>query len=239
MFTQANKDIARYVDRGDYFRDSVQWYCKKFISPIPHWAYIFVIIIFMLYGTYIITTLFLSDLQVKKYPLPIYSVDQVKYFPHIKPLSEKKEPINVSISRYLTSSYVKAREEYNFANIGTEKGEFNKNFINSISSARTSYEYESYISNENPDSPIVRYKTFTIRNISIDDVVLVGRWDLPEKALIYYTADEISKDGSTNREKWISEITFSMNDLEKKKTEKESRAQLRFTVTSYKSKKLS
>ena len=121
MFTQANKDIARYVDRGDYFRDSVQWYCKKFISPIPHWAYIFVIIIFMLYGTYIITTLFLSDLQVKKYPLPIYSVDQVKYFPHIKPLSEKKEPINVSISRYLTSSYVKAREEYNFANIGTEK----------------------------------------------------------------------------------------------------------------------
>jgi len=106
MFSQANKDIARYVDRGDYFRDSLAWYCKKFVSPISHWAYIFVITVFLVYGTYIVTMLFLKDLVVKEYPLPIYSIDQVKYFPHIKPLSEKKEPINISISRYLTSKYV-------------------------------------------------------------------------------------------------------------------------------------
>jgi type IV secretory pathway component VirB8 len=238
MFTQANKDIARYVDRGDYFRDSLAWYNKKFLSPIPHWAYILVITVFLIYGTYIITLLFMEDLKVKEYPLPIYSVDQVKYFPHIKPLSTKKEPINVSIARYLTSQYVLAREKYDFNNLEKEEGIFDRNFIDAVSSARVSYEYDVMTSEENPNSPIVRYKSFTKRDISVDNVELIGKWDLPEKAVIYFTSVETSRDGESRSSKWRSEMFFSMNDLEAEKNKGVS-PRLRFTVTSYNTKMLS
>lgn len=238
MFTQANKDIARYVDQGDYFRDSLNWYCKKHLSPIPHWAYILVVALMLIYGAYTITMMFLQDLEVKQYPLPIYSIDQVKYFPYIKPLSTEKEPINVSISRYLASRYVIARERYSFKELGTEEGQYTRNFVRAVSSGRVTYEYDVMINEENPNSPIVRYKSFTTREITVNKVELIGKWDLPEKALVYFTATESSQDGEVVVNDFIAEMNFSITDLEAQRNKGES-PNLRFTVTSYTTKMLS
>jgi len=132
-----------------------------------------------------------------------------------------------------------SRETYDFTKLKNEEGLFDRNFIKSVSSARISYEYDVLTSEENPESPIVRYKSFVTRSISITDIELVGRWDLPEKASVYFTATETSKDGEINTSNWKSDVSFSMSDLEGQKNAKNTSPELRFTITTYSTKKLS
>lgn len=236
MIDPANKNIQRYVDTGDYFRDAVDWYCAKYISPMTHRSYLMVLIIVSIISAMSVFTLFFTSIEVKTYPLAIDAEDQVKFFPTVKALSTVQEPTNISVSRYLATRYVKGREEYKYNDFIGERGEFTRKMIQSMSSRRVFREYSDYVNPEiNADSPQVLYKSFIQRLIKVQNVQLLGSRVVPDKAIVKYEVNEKS-DTTESKSNWVAEISFSMIDLEKK--DEKGKPTLSFTVTAYKTYKL-
>lgn len=236
MIDPANKNIQRYVDSGDYFRDSVDWYCSKYVTPISQRIYMMIIVVFSIISAFTMFQLFFEDLVVKRYPIVLDSEDSVKYFPVIKAISEFKEPINISVARYLAGHYVRMREEYKYVDAIGEKGKAADQMIQGMSSRRVYREYADYMSPKtNADSPFVVYKNYVQKLISITNVELLGGYFLPDKAIVKYQVTEKHNDNDV-KSNWIAEISFSMLDLEKK--DSEGKSTLSFTITSYQTYKL-
>jgi type IV secretory pathway component VirB8 len=237
MLDQVNKNIQRYVDSGDYFKDAKEWYASKFLLPFSLRSYALLFFIVILFATYIMIELMKVDSAVKNMPFPMYAYDSVNYFPHIKPLTEVKEPINNSVARYMASKYVIFRESYNFNDTQGENKEISEKRIQALSSRRMYKEFIDYMNpDENPDSPLIRYKSQVKRVIEVKSVELFGQYDLPERASVTFEAIEKSKNGIDSTTTWQADIDFTMLDLEKK--DENGQSKLSFTVTNYTTNKL-
>lgn len=236
MIDPANKNIQRYVDSGDYFRDSLEWYYKKYVSHISIRAYLIILVLISILSGIAGITIFNTSTEVRNLALVVNAEDQIKYYPVVKALSTVKEPINISVARYLATLYVNGRESYKYRDITGEKGELTKKMIQSMSSRRVFREYSDFTNPEiNPDSPLILYKSFIQRIVNIKDVKFHGSRNLPDKAVVSFEAVEKS-DTNESKSNWVGEVSFSMQDLEKKNEKGES--ELTFTITSYKTYKL-
>lgn len=231
MNFQLLKNIQRYVDSGQYFEDAKTWYAGKFLMPYTERAVVLFLGLWVVAGTYLLMKTTVKDFEIKEYPFPIYALDQVKYFPYIKAISEIKEPINISVARYLASDYVKLREGYWSFDYLDENKDFLEKRIAALSSRRMYREYLNFIDPRlNPDSPLIKYKNQVQRNIAIKLVELSGAPGFPERAVITYTATERSAAGEVTTTH-MAEMNFTLLDLEKEK--KFGSNQIGFTVTSY------
>jgi type IV secretion system protein VirB8 len=237
MLDQVNKNIQRYVDSGDYFKDAKEWYASKFLLPFSLRSYALLFFITILFATYIMVELMKADSEVKNMPFPMYAYDSVNYFPHIKPLTEVKEPINNSVARYMASKYVLFRESYNYNDTQGENKEISEKRIQALSSRRMYKEFIDYMNpDENPDSPLIKYKSQVKRIIEVKSVELFGQYDLPERASVTFDAIEKSRSGIDSTTTWQADIDFTMLDLEKK--DENGQSKLSFTVTNYATNKL-
>lgn len=236
MNFQLLKNIQRYVDSGQYFEDAKKWYAGKYIMPYTERAVMLFLGLWVALGTYLLMQTTIQDFQVKEYPFPIYALDQVKYFPYIKPISKIKEPINISVARYLASEYVKLREGYWSIDFAEDNKDFHDKRISALSSRRMYREYLNFIDPRlNPDSPLIKYKNQVQRNITIKSIKLSGAPGFPERAVITYEATERSSAGETSST-FMAEMNFTLLDLEKEKMIGSN--QIGFTVTSYQTYKL-
>lgn len=236
MIDPANKNIQRYVDSGDYFRDSLEWYYKKYVSHISIRAYLIILLFVSIVSGLAAISIFNTSTEVRNLALVVNAEDPIKYYPVVKALSTVKEPINLSVARYLAALYVTGREAYKYRDVTGEKGELTTKMIQSMSSRRVFREYSDSTNPEiNPDSPLIIYKSFIQRIINIKEVKFHGARSLPDKAVISFEAIEKS-DTNESKSNWVAEVSFSMQDLEKKNEKGES--ELTFTITSYKTYKL-
>jgi len=233
MIDQVNKNIQRYVDIGDYFTDARQWYAYKYLLPYTLRTLAFIFFAIAALAAYIMFNLYQQESEVKIQPFPMFAYDSVNYYPRAKPISNVKEPINISVARYLSSEYIKFRESYNFKNLENETSKtVLRNKIKSLSSRKVYNEYLDYIDPvKNPNSPIIIYKDTKEIEVQIDSVELMGQWDFPETAKI--TFSKIENDGDNKVvTKWNADISFTMLDLDKKNENGSSN--LSFTITYYK-----
>lgn len=231
MLDQVNKNIQRYVDSAGYFTDVKEWYAYKYLLPYTLRSYIILILLGVIISFYIMYQLVKQDAELKYVPFPMYAYDTVRYFPNIKPLSDVKEPINISVARYMASQYVKFRESYQYSDFEGENMQNSLSRIKTLSSLKIYRDFADYVDpEENPDSPIIKYKDKTRRVIEIKSVELFGQYDLPERAKVVFEAIEKSKT-SQDTTTWMAEINFKMLDLEKK--DENGRSNLSFTVISY------
>lgn len=236
MLDQVNKNIQRYVDSGEYFKDAKDWYASKYLFPFTLRSVVILFFVIMVGATYILIDLARDDAKIKQYPFPIYAYDTINYFPLMKSIADIKEPINISVARYFAGKYIEFREEYKYMDLqGDGKIVLDKK-IQALSSRRSFREYADYMDPElNPDSPYIKYKTQTQRVIKVKSVELFGRYDLPERASVVYEAIERTK-GNDVTSTWQADIDFTMLDLEKK--DASNKTKLNFTVTNYVTNKL-
>ncbi len=236
MLDQVNKNIQRYVDSAGYFTDVREWYAYKYLLPFTLRSYMMLILIAVSIASYIMYQLVKQDAELKQMPFPMYAYDTVNYFPHIQPLTDIKEPINISIARYMVGQYVKLRESYSYSDFQGENMTNALARIKTLSSLKIYRDYADYVDPEtNPDSPLIRYKDKTRRTITVKTVELFGLYDLPERAKVVFESKEKSKTAEEVTT-WEAEINFKMLDLEKK--DKDGKSNLSFTVISYTTYKL-
>jgi type IV secretion system protein VirB8 len=236
MLDQVNKNIQRFVDSGKYFEDAKQWYASKYLFVYSLRTYVIIFFVVIAFATKIMYDLFEQESSLKLYPFPIYAYDTVNYFPKIKPISTVKEPINVSVARYLSGQYVVFREGYTYNDFQGENRIILNNKIRSLSSRKIYREFLDYVDPSlNPDSPQIKYKNKITRTINVLNVELFGKYELPEGAKVTYETVERERTESTST-KWVANIKFTMLDLEKK--DEDGNSTLSYTVTNYKSNKL-
>lgn len=235
MINESRYAIVKHIDNGQYFRDSLDWYIAKYLYCYTYRTYLFLIMglvgfcLFPLYFQYqqVSTT--------KHYPFPIYSIDEVKYYPVIKSLASEKEPITVSIARYLAGYYVQIREEYRYENQFGENKDILYNKLESLSSHKVFRDYTNYMDPDfNPDSPLVLYKTNKVRTIRIQEVKFIGNQLNPDSAKITYEATERNNYGE-QKSNWRAELDFNMDNT---KSLDDKQSHLSFLVTRYRTYKL-
>lgn len=169
----------------------------------------------------------LVEINASRYPFPIYALDQTKYYSQIHSISNPDESIEMSFAKYFVSTYVQYRENYNYNNFYGPESEAFFNKIKTFSSRKIYREYIDYMDVEqNSDSPIIKYKNKTIRNVVIKKVELRSSY-----AKVYFSSKEFGPFGVKEGD-FISEINFQIDDIDEAFKRKDK---VSFVVTGYKS----
>ena len=235
------KDPKSYTMDDAVFEDAREWYAQKYLYPHTQLIYVLVAALILAYTVDNIFKILSYEYSTKKYPFPIYMDNQVEYFAKITPLATKHESINYSISRYLISEYVIAREEYQVSHVNKIDWLQNLKWLKASSSRKVFSSYLSYIDvNKNPSSPLLKYKLNTNRIIEIKSITfapLLKGDDVPSSASVNFQATEINQ-YSTQVTSWIANLEFSFEDLNDATIESESidiqkGRSVRFAVTQY------
>ena len=225
------KEIIASIESGEFFQNSKDWYAKKYIANFTTLFYIIVLFITVAIFAFLIFKTSTFDYVLKKYPFPVFFSDEVHYFPKIKSVKYEDKNADISIARYLIAQYIQQRESYLFSDLTYERMNKKLSFIEMLSSYRVFNEFfENFDIQDNPDSPILKYKFNTERIIKIKSITFPSDVKLPDTAEVIYEAIEKTNDTKkvTN---WLLSIAFVMTEIDKKVLEK--KVPFKFTVIKY------
>ena len=235
--------IKSSVHNKSYFRDAIDWYCFRYVTPICDRT-------LLIFGAAIAAVVFYFLVQlvqgafplVVRDPIFIRSFDQAQYFPNLialKPREGQKNydpdlrTVDEAYAKYLLSYYVKDREGYDFSKAEIE--DVNKKFrhMRSLSSAKEFANFQAVMSKDNPNSPIRNFGLNVSKTIEIDSVKFVRNdpQDLATKARLYLsspipTQAEIrftavikttndNEETSINKERYLAKIDFTFAGVDK------------------------
>ncbi len=205
--------IVKKIKNGSYFKDAISWYAIKYLYPIAERSMMFVFAIAALLALFPIATLFKNISEdTSRIPFPIYVNDSTEHFSVIKPLAQGSEEPQEAVARYLISDYVKTREEYIYKNITSENLRKNLKKIKASSSKEVLDEYAASINENNPSSPLVKYKNITNRLIEIKSIEFLDNDKTSGKAKIVFEASEETS-AEVKKSLWETTINFRLPDV--------------------------
>ncbi len=243
------RDIASQIESDEYFENAREWYLAKYASLSADVSYFIVLMVFSLivivYSYVVIATFYPLN---KVVPMTVTISDATQVYSRIIPLAGKlksaeNDPDKFIVS-YLLNKYVQARESYNYEN-NYELLERNKRFVQNFSTTQISRKFESALTIRNPDSPILRYRNHTIREIGVNaqginvqEIKSIRkRMSQDKRPLLSYRADvifkstEIGPDGEKDA-KWKAVIDYLYSPVTYNR-EKQDFDQMEFMVTNY------
>lgn len=243
--------IGQEVENEKFFKDAVDWYTFKYVSPIcDRTILIFggILSILIFYFVFeLIKNLF--PLVIKD-PIIIKAKDQSKYTPNLislKPKNGKEnfDPeirnVDEAIAKYLIKIYVKDREEFDFSKASIEEVNIKFNRIKNNSSIQEFKNFQNFYSEENPLSPIQYFGKNINKKIEITDFKFIRKipknyqekmleyfsMTLPKEAEIRFSAYlEIQDEyGEKKRftEKYLVKTKFNFNPIIKIKDDKKTK----------------
>lgn len=236
--TQTDKEIAQKIKDGSYFKDAREWYARQYLFPATERSFLLLIAIITSF------VFFLSINNIKSLsigsdePIPvIVKVDNATdYFPIIKPLAKQHENTQAVVTKYLISDYLKTREEYHYSKDISEVLKNNLKKIRRSSAKSVLNEYQSYMSEANKYSPVIRYRDHTSRDVEIKNIVFDNGDPSSGKAVVQFvTITYNKKEKKEDKSLWEANIHFRLPDIE---TIARTGAPLRFLVKYYKAKPL-
>lgn len=203
---------ASYVT-NEYYDNIKQWYAFKYFQPYAYFVYILIFCIMVVPFAKIATDLLFEQYEPIIIPYPIYFDDEVKYFAAISSIAQKDENMNVSIARYLTEQYVKVRENYSSGLLKQEAWVEMLNKIKMLSSRQVFAQFIKYIdTQENPDSPILKYRTTAERIIEIQSIKFNNYDSIPNLASVIFKAS-VKKNNKTTVTYYKADLNFDMSDM--------------------------
>jgi type IV secretory pathway component VirB8 len=246
-----NEDAKEYFEfiksstrDGSYFKDALDWYLFRYVSPICDRT-------ILLFGAIVaaVVLYFLIQLVEGAFPLlveePIFirSYDQTKYFPNLVALKPKKgkegydpevQTVDEAYAKYLLSHYVTSREGYDFSKAEIEDVNKKFNHMRNLSSASEYRNFQAIMSKDNPNSPIRNFGMNVNKTIQIDSVKFYRKEakdlatkarlylsnDIPTRADIRFTAtiktfDANNENVSTQKERYLAKINFTFDGVNK------------------------
>lgn len=180
-----------------YFDKAKEWYTAKYLEEYRNVCYLIVIfltLVFSIYHGYKITS---SSKTTVRIPFAIYFDDTTSYFAKIAPIvGQKHEGISLSLARYMLKKYVNLRENYSRDLLNASNWNVLLNKVSNLSSRKV---YSDFIhlmnTQENPDSPILKYRFLKKCDVRVHDIIFTGtsRQKIPNSATIYF--DQIVSNG--------------------------------------------
>jgi type IV secretory pathway component VirB8 len=215
----------------NYYDEALDWFFFKYVNINIYVRYTLVVTIIFILAAFITYKTAKFDYQVKNYPFPIYFDNEVEYYPKIQSTGIKNENINLSIARYLIINYLKTREEFDSNSLNPEKLNERLNYINNVSSLKVFQKYFKFINiDNNPESPLLKYRYKNSRIIVINDVEFLKNVNVPSYAKVSYKVRSLIDDKETSEEK-VAEINFFMSEINKRFID--SKESINFLITNY------
>ena len=214
-----------------YYNEALDWFFFKYVNINIYVRYTLIVTMIFILAAFITYKTAKFDKQAKNYPFPIYFDNSVEYYPRIQSTGIKNENINLSIARYLITNYLKMREEFDSNSLNPEKLNERLNYINNVSSLIVFQKYFKFINiDNNPESPLLKYRYKNSRIIEINDVEFLKNVKIPSYAKVSYKVRSLIDDKETSEEK-VAEINFFMSEINKRFID--SKESLNFLITNY------
>jgi type IV secretion system protein VirB8 len=208
-----SNDLPEQIENEQYFERARSWYVDKYVAINSQAVGAFLIMVILAAASYFTVDSMLLKYFKIMYPVPIYVDDQVNFQSKIAPLATNYESIDISIARSLLTNYIINREEYRYSLSDPEVIKERLAAIRSSSSRRVYDDYLAYLDpRENPDSPIIKYKTKAERNVKIVSVTFPKSAIRPKSAIVEFSTIE-AKDENNTGFNWIAEVQFSLSSI--------------------------
>jgi type IV secretory pathway component VirB8 len=231
------QEIAKKVRSGAYFKEANDWYAGKYLYPITERAMMALFAAAAIFALIPIVLLVKASAGIEsKVPFPMIVADTYAHFATIKPLAKSDETAQEAVAKYIIIDYIKSREEYisSAANDSEKRKKLLKK-IKSSSAKSVLNEYNNQVNENNPYSPINRYKDHTSRLIEIQSFTFLDNDQTSGKAKVIFTATETHISGNKKVSRWEALINFRLPDVA---TIAKTGAPLRFITGYYRTKQL-
>ncbi len=227
-----NQFVRQRLSDGEYYNDAFHHYTAKYLYLTNVRAHFTIFALIMIIAVFVSFWTFRLDYAKDPMPFVIYAQDQVLYYPILKPLASKKEPIDTSAARYLVDRYIRLRENYDPQSYSEENKELLMQKIKALSSIELYYEYENFLNPEsNNNSPILLYKNKFTRDINITKTSWFSDTMDGTGAEIEYDAIVTNKlTGETSASSKKLKIKYLLSDLSQNL---DKSAKFYFAVTDY------
>lgn len=220
--------LKEYINSGMYFSDSRKWYNYKYLSAITHkiWAFYVAAALIIMLAT--------ISLNINKL-LPInQTIGYAIAVEHKNSIHEESAKIidmdsadgttpTHFIASNLLKSYVQNRENYDYQNLS-------KQFLH-VRDASTKIVFKrfySYMSIDNPDSPVLRYQKYAKRQVEVSDIKFIS----DNNAVVTFMSIARDTNGKIFENlHWQANITYEMGDM---KIKLPTGSKFDFLVTDYK-----
>lgn len=252
------KFIKSSVANGSYFKDAVNWYFFRYVTPICDRTMLIFGAILAAVVLYFLVQMVQSAFPlVEEVPVFIRAQDQSVSFPNLVALKPRKghagydpsvKTVDEAIAKYLLETYVQDREGFDFskAEIADVNNKFNR--VRNTSSAAEYRIFQLIMSKDNPDSPINHFGQPVSKIVEIESVKLVKNEPknfaskareylinkIPTEAEVRFSTVTIIKSVERStpeeiRDRYIVKVTFAFDGVSK-----EGRGMLNFNVNGYK-----
>jgi len=248
--------IKTSVADGSYFKDALNWYFFRYVTPICDRTLLIFGAIIACVVLFCLTQMIRSAFPlVEKVPIFVRAKDQSLYFPslvNLKPTAKQPgydrliENVDEAVAKYLISVYVKDREGFDYSKAVVDDVNKKFNRIRAMSSGDQYRNFQLIMSKDNPDSPINKFGQNVVKNVKIDSIIFLRKQQksfvdkargfmsnqIPTEVEVRFTATTrtTTEDGaSDNIESYLAKISFAFSGANKSKNDR-----IDFSVNSYK-----
>ena len=249
--------IKSSVEDGSYFKDGLNWYFFRYVTPICDRT-------LLIFGAIIASVVLYCLVQmvrsafplVEEVPVFVAAADTSVSFPNLVNLKPRKDSpgydqniltVDEAVAKYLLEIYVKDRESYDFSKAEVEEVNRKFNRIRTLSSAEEYRVFQLIMSRDNPASPLNNFGQNIRRDVKIESVKLVRKEVvgfanqakeflqnvLPSEAEVRFIATTKTTDANEvtkdESERYITKISFDFAGAQKDK-----KKDLGFAVKGYK-----
>lgn len=224
--SESQEKMADRIESGEFFRESLNAYDISYHDPMTErYFFIGLTIVSLLIFILSITAILMIHPLSKEVPFIYTSEDIVNEYPKMQPLGERDETPNYVLKRFLTTNYLRLREEYSVGTVDR-----NIQGVRSQSAADVFASYEASLNPRNPDSPIALFQRNAIRRVEPVSYQLTTQGEAERMVIQYKERVIAGTDVSTRNKRAI--ITFRFEHIEVDQQTGEA-SKLGFQVLSY------
>lgn len=228
MQTEANDEINRKIESGEYFREARNAYAHMYLDPMVE-RYLFGVITFLALLIFLFALVSMARLFPLVTPVPFtyMSNDLAEELPVISALPGGHENPNAALKRFLVTQYLTRRESYDIARL-----ELNVRAIKSQSTPEVFDAWQRQLDPGNPESPITLYQRHSTRSINV-----LNTQFLPDgNAEVLYEAI-VDNRQEQRKTRMMANVAFRYADVTIDQNNGQT-SRLEFLVTDYRTRRL-
>jgi type IV secretory pathway component VirB8 len=225
--------VKNSVDNKTYFKDAVNWYLFRYVSPVCDRSLLIFSTIIASISLFFLLELFDSSFPlVRPFPIVIGAKDQTSTYPSLLKIKPKANDtfsnkltydpniltVDEAFCRYLLINYVNERESYNYSKAKIEDIIKKMTHIRNTSSSDEYAQFQVIMDKKNQNSPVKYFGRDVFRTVNVQSIKFIRQEpkDFSEKAMTF-----LSIKMPTQAEiRFIATTTNNENELSKEIKEK-------------------
>jgi len=244
--------IRNSAQEGSYFKDALDWYMVRYVNPFCDRTIMFFVAIIAVFSLYFLVQIFdYAFPLVQKVPVVIRAEDQSLYSPFIHPLKDQRDKsittVDEAVAKYLLAVYINQRESYDYRKSDVNDVNLKLTQMKNNSSSTEYKNFQTFMSKDNPDSPINNFGQNIYRTTEIQSVTFLKNdsqdyyqklrallvTKLPVEAEIRFVmvTKSVDENGKKElRENYLAKVVFDFSGLDRNAKS----GNINFVVNNYK-----